>query len=43
VLDYAADGNTAEEIARDIYQGHPVESAWRAIAFGRRQHEPHIA
>jgi uncharacterized protein (DUF433 family) len=36
VLDNAADGYTAEQIASEIYDGLPVESTRRVIAFARK-------
>jgi len=37
VLDNAEDGNTAEQIAAEIYDGLPVDRARRIIAFARAQ------
>jgi uncharacterized protein (DUF433 family) len=36
VRDNAADGYTAEQIAREIYDGLPVEPTRRVIAFARK-------
>jgi uncharacterized protein (DUF433 family) len=36
ILDNAADGYTAEQLANDIYRGLPVEPTRRVIAFAKQ-------